>query len=105
MLAKQYKFTKKDFNIFKSSVKSVENTNLGVFYVLKDFKKSAVVVPKKVYKKAVERNRVKRMFYNTLKSKQHSEDLLHNGVLLFVKRRLDYLQFITELDRILDNHK
>jgi ribonuclease P protein component len=101
MLAKKYKFTKQDFDKIKDNTLSRQNAVFGLIYFLKsDFAKSTIVIPKKVYKKAHDRNHIKRIFYKMLKEVKKTGDL---NLAVFIKFRPEPEHFRAELSKIMYN--
>jgi ribonuclease P protein component len=66
MLKKNERLTKKQFDRFFSSGKRVHSPAFTLLYTPEETFHGAVVVGKKVYKKAVDRNHLRRRLYNAL---------------------------------------
>lgn len=66
MLKKKERLTKKEFDRFFSIGKRVHSPAFTLLYTPSETFHGAVVVGKKVYKKAVDRNRLRRRLYNAL---------------------------------------
>lgn len=97
MLPKKEKFTTQDFKDFKKEKSRKIHTSYGFFLVLRSFpelrslgvggsvegvdsNKKGIILSKKNFKTAVQRNKVKRLFYNTIleiknKLKESSSEL------------------------------
>lgn len=104
MLAKKFKFSREDFKNIQTKTVFKQNTVFGLLYIMpENYNKNVIVIPKKVYKKASERNNLKRIFYNTLRNTIKPK--LENGVAIFIKQKIDPLLLPAELVRIIDNYK
>ncbi len=66
MLKKKERLTKKEFDRFFSIGKRIHSPALTLLYTPDETFHGAVVVGKKIYKKAVDRNRLRRRLYNAL---------------------------------------
>ena len=66
MLKKKERLTKRQFDRFFSSGKRSNSPLLGLTYTSHESFHGAVVVGKKVYKKAVDRNKMRRRLYSLL---------------------------------------
>ena len=66
MLKKKQRLTKKQFDIIFSRGKRVHSPTLQLIYNKSDTFHGSAVVGKKVYKKAVDRNRLRRRLYGVL---------------------------------------
>ena len=66
MLKKKERLTKKEFDRFFSIGKRLHSPAFTLIYTPDETFHGAVVVGKKVYKKAVDRNRLRRRLYNAL---------------------------------------
>lgn len=66
MLKKKERLTKKEFDRFFSAGKRIHSPAFTLLYTPSETFHGAVVVGKKVYKKAVDRNRLRRRLYNAL---------------------------------------
>lgn len=66
MLKKKERLTKKEFDRFFSVGKRIHSPAFTLLYTPLETFHGAVVVGKKVYKKAVDRNRLRRRLYNAL---------------------------------------
>ncbi len=75
MLKKKERLTKKEFDRSFSSGKRVHSPLFTLIYNKADDFHCAVVVGKKVYKKAVARNRLRRQVYGIVYRLSRSEDL------------------------------
>lgn len=71
-------------NILKKGTKK-ETPLLKIYYELNNNSKFTVICPKKVCKKAVERNKIKRLIRETLRKKLDKEELKINAVILAKK--------------------
>ncbi len=81
MLPKQNRFSSSDFSLIKTIKPKKNFTDIGVFCVYKNFpnlniNKFGIIVPKKIFKTAVSRNKHKRIFFNILKNKENKNDSL-----------------------------
>lgn len=86
MFSKQFRIAAKEFNsLIKGGVR-MHSPSLMLQFVSGDLYKFAVVVPKKVFKKAVDRNKVKRVLYGYLK-KAYTEELLATGMYILVLKK------------------
>lgn len=94
MLPKAQKFTSKDFEKLPqyTAKKAVFPFGLVIF-MNPEVQKSAIVISKKYIKNAVERNKVKRMFF------KHVQDTGVHKV-IFVKKKVNVLQFASELGKL-----
>jgi ribonuclease P protein component len=101
MLAKKFKFTKQDFDKIKENTEKRQNTVFGLVYFLKcDLDRSTIVIPKKIYKKAHDRNQIKRIFYKILKESKTKENL---NLAVFIKSKLEPIHFKAEISKIMYN--
>lgn len=66
MLKKKERLTKKEFDRFFSAGKRIHSPAFTLLYTPHESFHGAVVVGKKVHKKAVDRNRLRRRLYNAL---------------------------------------
>ncbi len=69
MLAKTNRLSRKDFLLAKKSSKKIVAENLVVYYSPSDHFRASVVIGKKLAKKAVVRNRIRRLIYAYLQTK------------------------------------
>ncbi len=107
MLARKLKFLKKDFEQIKTKTVFKSNTVFGLLYFLEsDFNKSTIVIPKKIYKKASERNKIKRIFYNNLKKiKEEQKNEAQNiSCIFFIKTFQDIDFFKSEIYSIINEY-
>lgn len=97
MLPKKQKFTSKDFEKLPNFVLKKATFPFGLVYFIKEeVAKSAIVVSKKHIKNAVHRNATKRVFFRFIQQKQ-----VH--LVIFIKKKVDLLQFRDELYKLLEN--
>jgi ribonuclease P protein component len=74
MLSKKLRFSTSDFSLIKTLKPQKVFTDIGVFCIYKNLQndlgesKFAIVVPKKIFKTAVSRNKHKRIFFNVLQN-------------------------------------
>ncbi len=73
MLPKQNRFSSSDFSLIKTIKPKKIFTDIGFFSIYENLKvnnlevnKFGIIVPKKIFKTAVLRNKHKRLFFNTL---------------------------------------
>lgn len=79
MLPKGEKFTTSDFSKMKNLKSKKIHTPIGFFVVYEGHKKG-IVISKKVFKRAVDRNKWKRLYYNALsemKGLENSSFIFH----------------------------
>jgi len=71
MLSKKERFSTSDLSLAQKQKSKKFPTSLGTFVVFEDLDgglgKKAIIISKKVSKSAVERNKYKRLFFNTVK--------------------------------------
>ena len=107
MLKKKERLNKKDFNRFFSSGRKYHSTNLQIIFTVTEDFHGAVVVGKKVYKKAVSRNRLRRQLYNILYRYSREHEL--KGVYIIITkptaRDLAYIDLKSEFENILKQIK
>ena len=97
MLPKAQKFNSKDFEkLPKFTVKKAVFPFGLVVFLNSEVQKSAIVISKKHIKNAVERNKVKRIFF------RHVQETGTHKV-IFVKKKVDVLQFESELGKLTQN--
>jgi ribonuclease P protein component len=69
MISKKNKLSRSDFEKIKENTISQKRNILGNFVIFKkDFQKWGIIVSKKNVKKAHDRNKIKRIFYNLVLS-------------------------------------
>lgn len=68
MLSKKKRVTKKDFHNLMKEGKTFSTQLFLFFFVKKEFPQYAFVAPKNLFKKAVKRNKFRRIGYNVLRS-------------------------------------
>ncbi len=71
-------------NILKKGTKK-ESSLLKIYYELNGNSKFTIICPKKVSKKAVERNKIKRLIREALRKKLDKEEIKINAVILAKK--------------------
>lgn len=67
MLPKQKRLSQAEFSRFFASAKRLHTSFGQILYVPYEVKKASVVVSKKVYKKAVDRNHLRRQLYHLIR--------------------------------------
>jgi ribonuclease P protein component len=94
MLPKKHKFSSKDFEKLPEFTASKAVFPFGLVVFLKpEVQKAAIVISKKYVKNAPERNLVKRIFF------KHLQDT-GKFVVIFIKKKIDPLQFKDELGKL-----
>lgn len=93
MLAKNKKFTTEDFKVIKKEISKKIHTKYGFFLVINTclpelVGKKGAVLPKKIFKTAVLRNKYKRLFFNTLRELETQKPKLGLTTLLFFPRQV-----------------
>ena len=83
MLQKQQRLTTKEFDHYYQTGRRLHGQYVGIIYNPSDEFHGAVVVGKKVYKKAVLRNRLRRQVYAVL---YRSQGILPLGVYIIIAR-------------------
>jgi ribonuclease P protein component len=97
MLPKANKFTSKDFEKLPTYTAKKAVFPFGLIIFLKpEVQKSAIVISKKYVKNAIERNKIKRIFFRHVQETQ-----IHK--VIFVKKKVDILQFEDELGKLTQN--
>ena len=97
MLPKAQKFNSTDFEKLPQFTAKKAVFPFGLVVFLKpEVKKSAIVISKKYVKNAVERNKIKRIFFHHVR-----ETSVH--ILIFIKKKVDILQFESELGKLTQN--
>lgn len=99
MLPKKEKFTSTDFSKLKYIKTKKIHTNIGFFVIIlpqtpgsmSTLTRVSVVLPKKIFKTAVNRNKYKRLFYNTLLSLKKVDNKVNKLSLVFYPKR-EYTQ-------------
>ena len=76
MLKKRERLTRAQFNEYFSSGRRIHSPSLTIIHVPHSQFSGAVVVGKKVHKKAVDRNRLRRRVYNQLYQQKLKHDLV-----------------------------
>lgn len=92
MLPKKERFTTADFSKIKSNLKFKKlNTLYGFFIIYEKGVKKAIILSKKNFKTAVERNKIKRLFYNTIldiqNEQEKSEVIIKNKSFVFHSKK------------------
>lgn len=106
MISKKYKLSRADFAKIKENTILQKRTSVGNFIIFKeDFKKFGIIISKKIVKKAHDRNKFKRLYFNIIK-----ENLsLLPGLLLYLSGVKDLktfrLQLNQELDILMETYK
>lgn len=95
MLRKKERLTKKEFDRFFSSGRRHHSPILTLVHTPQSEFHGAVVVGKKVYKKAVDRNRLRRRLYNILYKLSKERSL--NGVFIILTKPAAAKASFTEL--------
>ncbi len=91
MIARKYKLSKSDFAKIKENTLKQKRLVFGNTTIFKsDFRKFGIVVSKKNIKKAHDRNKFKRVFYNFIKDNFSN---LPFGVLLYLQSVKDVKSF------------
>lgn len=97
MLPKANKFTSKDFEKLPMYTAKRAVFAFGLIIFLKpEVQKSAIVISKKYMKNAVERNKIKRIFFRDIQKTQ-------THLVIFIKKKVDILQFESELGKLTQN--
>lgn len=103
MLKKKERLTKKEFDRSFSVGKRYHSPAIQLIYEKTDSFHGAAVVGKKVYKKAVDRNRLRRRMYGVLYRYQKENDI-QGTIILIAKPKLKEVlkkDFSQELESIL----
>lgn len=102
MLKKTKRLTTKEFQEVFQKGKRVSSPLFLLSYL--DIKKEgfAISVPKKIYKKAVDRNKTKRLIFNSLKTLNSLPSI---GVVIVVRKKLDNMTQKETCDELLDVFK
>jgi len=87
MLAKKERLSKKEFDYVFKNGRRVHTPTLQLIYLPDGDFHGAVVVGKKVYKKAVDRNRLRRRLYGAL-YRYHKQNTLSGTYILVAKPSL-----------------
>ena len=99
MFKKQFRISAKEFPVLLKERKNcVHSPILMVQFVPANEYKFAVVTPKKVFKKAVTRNKIKRTLYGVLKE-VCGEQLLPQGVYIVLLKKLAKDKTVREIKR------
>ncbi len=84
MLAKKERLNRREFELFFRSGLRFNSPTLSLVYTPRDTFHGAVVVGKKVYKSAVDRNRLRRQIYGVLYRQSRDQSL--KGVYIIVAK-------------------
>lgn len=84
MLKKKERLTKKEFDRFFISGKRYHSTFIQLIYTPNEVFHGAVVVGKKVHKKAVDRNKTRRRLYSSLYTLRKQKDL--RGIFIVIAK-------------------
>ena len=107
MLKKKERLTKKEFDRSFSSGRRYHSPVLTLIHEPGDNFHGAVVVGKKVYKKAVDRNRLRRRLYNVLYRLSRANELTGTHILLTkpTAKDLSFAQLKEEVEGLLNKIK
>lgn len=103
MLPKTKRFTAKDLdNLRKLNPKHTKlNTPYG-FFVIYEGSKKGIFLSKKNFKHAVERNRLKRLFYNVfLEVSQECKEIEKYSLILHAKKAFNKKEIMVDIMKIL----
>ena len=104
MLAKKQRLTRTEFDHYFKQGKRVHSTYMQIIYAPGDTFHGAVVVGKKVYKRAADRNQLRRRLYGTLY--RFGARRGHSGVFIIITKppikELTRKQILTETEAILE---
>ena len=107
MLKKKERLTKKEFDRFFSLGRRYHSPALSLIYSPAPDFHAAVVVGKKVYKKAVDRNRLRRQLYNIIYRTSQEKNL--KGVYIVLTKApattIGFGELKTTLENLLNNIK
>lgn len=95
MLAKKYRLNHKEFSLVHKSGRRIFKGSLLFYYLPAKAFKISIVVSKKISKKAVQRNKLRRQIYDYLQKKYLS--LPHSIIIYPQKYEIDF----STLDQIL----
>jgi len=103
MLPKKERLSREEFNRFFSVGKRFSAPSLQVVYVSNPTFHASVVVPKKVAKRAVVRNKIRRRIYDIVR--RHKSVLENRGVFIFFTKtgieRKSYAQLKEDVESVL----
>lgn len=99
MFKKRERLTKKDFDTYFKSGRRIHHPLFTLVYTPHEEFHGAVVVGKKVSKKAVERNKIRRRVYSALYT-QYKEQNLHGVFIILTKPPIKGVSF-SEIQRTL----
>ncbi len=107
MLKKKERLTKKEFDRFFSLGKRLHSPFFTIVYTKSDNFHGAVVVGKKVFKNAVDRNLLRRRLYNSLYKLSRADNL--KGVYIILSKpqaaKMSFFDLYQEMKTITDSIK
>jgi len=99
MLKKTKRLTTNEFQKVFQEGKRVSSPLFLVSYLETKKEGVGISIPKKIYKKAVDRNMIKRLIFNFLKNTKYQPSL---GIVIVVRKKLDNMTHKETCDELLD---